>query len=55
MSRVVASDHDRITAEGWVYRTNERGWTIYRDPLTSQWHTRAQALAIIEGRPVDAS
>ena len=53
MSRL-KSDHDRITAEGWVYRTNERGWTIYRDPATSRWHTRAEALAIIEGQPADS-
>lgn len=54
MSRV-KSDHDRITAEGWVYRTNERGWTIYRDPSTQRWCTRAEALAIIDGQPVSAT
>jgi hypothetical protein len=51
----VKSDHDRIMAEGWVYRTNERGWTIYRDPTTERWYTRAEALAIIEGEMAGAS
>jgi len=42
------SDHWRITAAGWSYRSNDRGWIIYRDPKTGCWHTRAEAIAIIE-------
>jgi hypothetical protein len=41
------SDHEVIVNAGWAYRTNERGWVIYRDPQTRQWHTRTEALAII--------
>ena len=42
------SEHCRITAAGWSYRRNDRGWVIYRDPQTGLWHTRADAIAIIE-------
>jgi hypothetical protein len=42
------SDHWRITAAGWCYRSNDRGWIIYRDPQTGRWHTRAEAIAIVE-------
>ena len=38
------SDHERITAAGWGYRTNERGWMIYREPHTARWHTRDEAI-----------
>jgi len=51
----VKSDHDRIMAAGWVYRTNDRGWTIYRDPYTERWYTRSEALAIIEAGPAVSS
>ena len=37
----VETDHRKITAAGWSYRTNERGWTIYREPQTGRWYTRA--------------
>jgi len=30
----------RLANAGWSYRTNERGWVIYRDPDTGLWHTR---------------
>jgi hypothetical protein len=38
------SDHETITAAGWAYRTNERGWLIYREPDTGRWHTRDEAI-----------
>lgn len=38
------SDHHKIVAAGWTYRTNERGWTIYREPQTGRWHTRDEAI-----------
>jgi hypothetical protein len=42
------SDHWRVVAAGWCYRTNDRGWIIYRHPQTRRWHTRAEAIAIVE-------
>ncbi|HYW48091.1 MAG TPA: hypothetical protein VE959_34830 [Bryobacteraceae bacterium] len=27
---------------------NDRGWVIYRHPQTGRWHTRAEAMAIVE-------
>jgi hypothetical protein len=38
------SDHEKITAAGWAYRSNERGWMIYREPYTGRWHTRDEAV-----------
>ena len=38
------SDHEKIAAAGWSYRTNERGWMIYREPHTESWHTRDEAI-----------
>ena len=38
------SDHKKITAAGRAYRTNERGWMIYREPRTGRWHTRDEAI-----------
>jgi hypothetical protein len=38
------NDHEKITAAGWAYRTNERGWMIYREPCTGRWHTRDEAI-----------
>lgn len=38
------SDHERITAAGWAYRTNERGWMIYQEPYTGRWHARDDAI-----------
>ena len=43
----IKCDHKIITAAGWTYRTNDRGWTIYCDPYTRRWHTRGEALTII--------
>ena len=43
------SDHWKIiSVAGWSYRTNDRGWIIYREPQTGRWHTCAEAMAIIE-------
>src|SRR4029453_18959007 len=36
------SDHHRITAAGWAYRTTSRGWIIYRKPAN---RTLAEPLA----------
>ncbi|HLK48815.1 MAG TPA: hypothetical protein VKT49_11805 [Bryobacteraceae bacterium] len=47
---VVPLDHNKIATAGWAYRTNTRGWVIYRNPETGRWHTRVEALDIIEGR-----
>jgi hypothetical protein len=44
------SDHYTITEEGWAYRTNSRGWTIYRDPQTGLWRTQGEAISIIGAR-----
>jgi hypothetical protein len=40
--------HREITGAGWAYRTNNRGWVIYRDPRTRLWHTRTDAMSIVE-------
>jgi hypothetical protein len=40
--------HIELTTAGWSYRTNDRGWVIYRHPLTGLWHTRPEAAAIAE-------
>ena len=48
------SDHDRITAEGWAYRTNDRGWAIYLDPQTRLWQTHSQAISVIRTRVTTA-
>ena len=50
------SDHEKITAAGWAYRTNERGWMIYREPRTGRWHTRDEAIRklILFAEPPDA-
>jgi CheY-like chemotaxis protein len=34
---------------GWSYRINgARGWIIYRDPETGRWHSRDEAIHILE-------
>ena len=40
-------DHNKIAAAGWAYRTNTRGWIIYRNPETGLWHPRVEALQIL--------
>ena len=41
--------HTRLLDAGWSYRTNaDRGWIIYRDPANGQWHTRDEAIRILE-------
>ena len=44
------NEHRELTVAGWGYRTNERGWVIYRHPHTGRWHTRLEATAIVETR-----
>jgi hypothetical protein len=44
------TDHGKLTAAGWAYRTNDRGWLIYHDPETGHWHTGSEAIAILEGK-----
>ena len=46
------TDHGRLTAAGWSYRMNERGWLIYHDPRTGRWHTGCEARAILEGKSI---
>jgi hypothetical protein len=43
-------EHQRITAAGWAYRTNDRGWVIYRDPQTRLWHPHSEAIFIIQAQ-----
>jgi hypothetical protein len=51
---MVANEHQTILAAGWSYRTNDRGWVIYRDPQTGQWYTRSDALAVLaKSRSID--
>ena len=45
------SDHEKITAAGWAYRTNEHGWMIYREPCTGRWHTRDEAIRKVVPSP----
>jgi hypothetical protein len=43
------STHSRLIDAGWSYRTNaDRGWVIYRDPATGLWHSRDEAIRILE-------
>ena len=42
--------HQRITDAGWAYRTNDRGWMIYRDPETGTWYTQSEAASIVQAR-----
>jgi hypothetical protein len=39
-------EHRNLTGAGWSYRTNDRGWIIYRDPQSGRWHTLQEALRI---------
>lgn len=40
-------EHRMLTGAGWSYRTNDRGWIIYRDPQTRRWHTLNSALSVM--------
>jgi hypothetical protein len=44
---LIETDHSKITAAGWSYRMNGRGWVIYQHPKTRLWHTRLEALSMI--------
>lgn len=46
--------HVALTEAGWSYRTNERGWVIYRHPHTGLWYTRAEAEALAEAEEVSS-
>jgi hypothetical protein len=50
------STHARLLNAGWSYRTNaDRGWVIYRDPANGLWHTRDEALRILEASGAKAA
>jgi len=42
----VAAEHRDLTWAGWSFRSNDRGWIIYRDPQSGRWHTLQEALDI---------
>jgi hypothetical protein len=44
------SEHHLITAAGWSYRTNSRGWMIYLNPQTRLWQTHSEAFSIIQAQ-----
>ena len=47
------STHVRLLDAGWSYRTNaDRGWVIYRDPATGLWHSRDEAIRILEAAAI---
>lgn len=46
----IQPDHTKITAAGWAYRGDRQHWLIYKNPDTARWHTRAEAVRIIEAR-----
>jgi hypothetical protein len=46
------SEHQALTAAGWSYRMNYRGWVIYRHPQTGLWYTRQAATVIVEAEVV---
>jgi len=43
----MTGEHRMLTGAGWSYRTNDRGWIIYRDPQARRWHTLSEALSIV--------
>jgi hypothetical protein len=49
------SDHHRITAAGWAYRTNSRGWINYLNPQTGVWQTHSQAISLIHSQVPNSS
>jgi len=48
----IENEHRELTVAGWGYRTNDRGWVIYRHPQTGRWYTRPEATAIVETRVI---
>jgi hypothetical protein len=42
----MADEHSKLTRAGWSYRTNDRGWIIYRDPQSGRWHALEDAVSI---------
>jgi hypothetical protein len=47
-------EHHRITAAGWSYRSDSRGWMVYKDPQTRLWHTHSEAISIIQAQVSDS-
>jgi len=43
----MTGEHRMLTGAGWSYRSNDRGWIIYRDPQTGRWHTLSEALSVM--------
>jgi hypothetical protein len=43
----LTGEHRMLIGAGWSYRSNDRGWTIYRDPQTGRWKTLSEALSIM--------
>jgi hypothetical protein len=43
----MTGEHKMLTGAGWSYRTNDRGWIIYRDPQTRRWHTLEEAVSVM--------
>lgn len=46
------NDHGKIAAAGWSHRKNHHGFVIYLNPQTGWWHTRLEALAILDNKLV---
>src|SRR5690348_14640451 len=46
------NDHAKIAAAGWGHRKNHHGFVIYLNPQTGWWHTRLEALAILDNKLV---
>ncbi len=42
----MTGEHRMLTGAGWSYRTNDRGWIVYRDPQSRRWHTLEEAMSI---------
>jgi len=49
------SDHHRITAAGWAYRTDGRGWINYLNPQTGVWQTHSEAISIIHSQLLNSN
>jgi hypothetical protein len=35
----MTGEYRMLTGAGSSYRSDQRGWIIYRDPQTGRWHT----------------
>lgn len=52
---VERNEHQRIIAAGWAYRTNERGWIVYRNLHSGIWYTKSEAISIIRAEEGDST